>query len=805
MTDLREKSQSKSDGLAQMAFGPTSNYAWAGVFENTAFRSHVPELPMGRYLNPKRRLIPDFILADNLGTFTEPFTEKRFHPAGELVVKNLRGEREGSEYGWKMEPFLSHLFPSDSASQHFRKLFKQKHGKLAELFWPSIRGSDMLKDAFLPFHRKMAEKFYEQYRLTYNESTNAFKIGDADISKELREKLDEIDCPYETGQEILLELFRNRGKLVHQTTIEVIMWGLSNFFPNSDQVRNLNRVVSEISTVLRSHNADYYIAREDDGFSLQDNEDEGAIQPHFARLTGSDALGCFMDSHYDNIGHALRTAGNVKLFEDDIPFDEDNSLNMDSVISEYFAQESSKLATKGGRDMDIAYVQPQDNLDPDFIKSCWNSCRKFDHGYEESEIEIDGVERKIYRGTNYEVVEYPLNEAFKIPFKQYRGWKLTTAYTYDNTPILIFQSGIFSAGVNGFNPYKEDSLELTHQEFTIDVSTVPQYFDRSDTRHDTVSVADRLLWLPMKSMSKREMDLVISLPFSWPYDTFRYGRYKMDLIPSMEFFIHEPSLIERTTRAIKHLSLRVGLFDLNESVAGKGEKVISPDLWEYVNQEKWRSYLIYTLFASAHLSPIVFAANLIPNSKLDALPDQLKEKLAFHGIDFTFSFGQLWPAIGEMTPAQIEIFLDAIPDQETYLKNYYQDRDDPTHQGLYFIVTALKKAGVKINGEPIPELNGNTLLQALYIFRHPEDKQLELFGKLNEFSMFIDELSESVNDQTIYTRPHSSQYTNILRMQRFQRELSKFRYVPQVERLIFIIEYLLRNEFKDMGLGETGI
>src|SRR3989344_8476511 len=206
---------------------------------------------------------------------------------------------------------------------------------------------------------------------------------------------------------------------------------------------------------------------------------------------------------------------------------------------------------------------------------------------------------------------------------------------------------------------------------------------------------------------------------------------------SRELFEHKALIIEVLTRANKQMSAKVGAFDLYDFIAVAAEKHVNTKLWENVNVRNWSEYLIKNFIASAHLSPLVFASNLIPNSRLDALPPEtgegsLRRKLAEHGVDFTLSLGQLWPEVfSNLTDEQIAVFLDALPSQKQYLMTILKDLDryEQTgnidelkleHQGVYYVMEALKAARVEF-----PDFGGNYLMQFLYLFRHPSDMEIE--------------------------------------------------------------------------------
>ena len=437
-----------------------------------------------------------------------------------------------------------------------------------------------------------------------------------------------------------------------------------------------------------------------------------------------------MDSHYLRIGEGIRTASlNASMVDHT-----ESSLVQSSIekilqkISNQNRQYATMVANRRARDIDIYIMNPEQNTDPMFIVNGWVASHLVNAEQVNSAYSSDSSE-KLYTGPLYQVVEYEdeteHDGGSKTRETYYEGWKLETGYAYDDTPVVMLRAGIFRCP-HGFNPDKEHSLEPVKITLSIDLTSPPKHFDPSDTRNGAVSIADKKLWLPVKSMSKSDMKLVVTPPFTWAFNTQNYGRYKINLIDSKRFTDHLPSLIERITRSIKHTALRVGLFDISDSVAKAAEETINKDLWNYISPTFWFDELQPTLFATAHLSPLALAVHLIPDNKLDGLPNEVKKKLAIHCIDHSLSLGKLWPAFKTMSDEQVAVFLESIPDQETYLTSYCQNPDIPINQGLSYIMRGLQKAGLKI-----PEFNGNILLQAEHVFRHPEDHMPLLMEELD--------------------------------------------------------------------------
>jgi hypothetical protein len=460
--------------------------------------------------------------------------------------------------------------------------------------------------------------------------------------------------------------------------------------------------------------------------------DDGACQPAFAHLIGSNQLGCFLDKLYSRIGLGLQVLADTSNWTDDgNTLSMDDSAEITQFIHYHWSDQAIIIAGRGGKDIDMAIARPEGNQDPHFIENAWCLTRNKKIQVDDVESE-DGTKGRMYTGFNYQVIEHPNEDGNMV----YEGWKLIRDFTYDNTPIVILESGIFKCP-NDFNPWKENSLKPVQITTTIDLTEMPQEFDPTDSRYGDVSIADSRLFLPVKSMSKTNMDFRVSIPYPTVWDTFRYGRYRLNLINSPAFFDYKPALIEKTIRALKHLTLRVGFFDLSKEVTTAADFQINDSLWKFLTPDLWNEYLITTFLASAHLSPFVFAAHLIPDKYLNDLPEGLKRKLAIHGIDGSLSLGNLWPDLfngilqdnsPEETRQTICTFLNAVPNQEQYLREYFEHPEKRESQGLYHIMTALKNAGIKI-----PEFDSNVLLQANYVFRHPDDNVPLMFADMDNF------------------------------------------------------------------------
>ena len=174
---------------------------------------------------------------------------------------------------------------------------------------------------------------------------------------------------------------------------------------------------------------------------------------------------------------------------------------------------------------------------------------------------------------------------------------------------------------------------------------------------------------------------------------------------------------------------RVGLYDMPSYFFPKAEEVFTEQLWQTLpDSASWSEYYVFNLLASAHLSPLVFGVNLIPNSRLPALPADIRERLAMHGVDYSLSIGNLWPDVFKnLTDQQIEIFVSNLPDQEPYVEQYLDDIQKGEfpleHQGLYYVFNALDKA-LALNYQQLPDFDGNYLMKAFYLFRHPNDEEV---------------------------------------------------------------------------------
>lgn len=455
---------------------------------------------------------------------------------------------------------------------------------------------------------------------------------------------------------------------------------------------------------------------EDDFIQKHSDDDEPPFLSCFGEIAESQATGLAFDRIYRALGNSLTILSEL---DDDSPADLHNLLK--------------SRENKGRGDLDITIASSYDNHNPQYILGYWDESRK---DYQGLQISITTDGSVVYQSKNFNVVERP------DPHKgdrSFQGWRLVKSLTDDGTELIILQAGMFS--LRG-KLSTEDDLVLEKNTFSIELSAKPCSEDDikpTDSRVGAcASVVDKLLRLRLKSLSLHEMNLVTDEePWDWEAHVNRYGRNKWYLLNKPEVFKYKSSLIEVLTRALKQASSKVGAFEVNDDngVATAAEQNINDSLWLYVSPENWSGYLINNLLGAVHLSPFVFGAHMISSSRLDALPTDLPDeriKFAEHGIDYTLSLGQLWPNVfTNLADEQIVRFINALPHQKKYVDDYLADleRYEQTgdihelkleHQGVYYVMNALKAAGVKF-----PDFGGNLMMQFLYLFRHPMDTKID--------------------------------------------------------------------------------
>ncbi|OGG00841.1 hypothetical protein A2153_04935 [Candidatus Gottesmanbacteria bacterium RBG_16_38_7b] len=348
---------------------------------------------------------------------------------------------------------------------------------------------------------------------------------------------------------------------------------------------------------------------------------------------------------------------------------------------------------------------------------------------------------------------------------KYEGWRLINEKTDDGTKLLVLQTGLFSLSDSTLNA-KEESFEIEQNNFTVELSAIPLSLEKINAmqkrrKGDLSSYADNEIRLGVKSTSFREMNLVVVCgDYEWHFN--KYHRNKYLLLYNLETFNDPARLFDLFTHSLKIMCTRVGLYEVERDFAKKGENGFTAELWGLIPEYKsWSGYLIYNLLGAAHLSPLVFGTHLIQNSRLEIFSNHLEqgsdfenldqidddtkkrktryqqigEKIASHGAEYTLSLGNLWPEIfPKMTDEQIAVFLENLPTQEEYTNTYLADIDRGEfpleHQGIYHIMTALRKAlslenpAIADINELIPDFYGNYLLQTLYVFRHPDDEEI---------------------------------------------------------------------------------
>ncbi|OGG03568.1 hypothetical protein A2W14_03235 [Candidatus Gottesmanbacteria bacterium RBG_16_37_8] len=441
----------------------------------------------------------------------------------------------------------------------------------------------------------------------------------------------------------------------------------------------------------------------------RDIRKSGLFTSRFAEIAQSEALGLGFDRLYRNIDYGLIRVSDAVAGQADLN------------LKEYLA----KVINKRWIDLDIAFQNLDNSHNPDFIMDYWNKVRS---DFTETQ-KITSPDGKIfYRGKNFELIESP-GQNGNLSFQ---GWRLVRDTADDGTELIILQAGLFTLAGNRVS---EENLILKNNIFSIEFSALPsqsEFIKSTNTRAGAcATLVDRFLRLRLKSASYPELLLAVD-EFVWDNHVNRYGRNKWVVLSDPDVFNYRTNVLEVITRALKQLSSKVGAFEIPEEFAKAAEDKVDISLWDEIKPDTWSEYLIYNLLGAAHLSPLVFAANMITDSKLEALPLDLRRKLAVHGIDYSLSLGQLWPGVfSNLSGEQIEIFLNSIPYQKRYTNNYLKDLDryEDTgyihklklkHQGIYLIINALRRAGVEI-----PDLGGNYLMQFLYLFRHPQDKIIE--------------------------------------------------------------------------------
>lgn len=435
------------------------------------------------------------------------------------------------------------------------------------------------------------------------------------------------------------------------------------------------------------------------------------FQPYFAEISESSANGCAMDKIYRAIGTSLKAM---------------SSSPSDNPWQEY----CDRKASGNRRDLDICLVSSDDDFSPDFITANWKIARGDNNEILKRTISNG---RKSFTGRDLVMVEVA-NQSGK-----YEGWRLIRETVDDGIEIIVLQTGIFSLSDSPLKS-KENSFEIEKNTFSVEISAIPQTRNKikemkNHRMGDLASYSDDEIRLQVKSTSFREMKLVVSSgEYEWHFN--KYHRNKYYLLHNLDIYNDPSRLIDLFTHSLKIMSTRVGLYEIPKYFSDKGETEFNAKLWNFLPDFRtWSEYYIYNILGAAHLSPLVFGSHLIPNSRLDNLPVSLREKVASHGAENTLSIGNLWPEIfPKMTNEQIAVFLENLPDQKEYIDTYLTDIDREEfpieHQGLYFVMTALRKAlslenpDIPNASELIPWFDGNYLLQALYVFKHPKDEEI---------------------------------------------------------------------------------
>jgi hypothetical protein len=457
--------------------------------------------------------------------------------------------------------------------------------------------------------------------------------------------------------------------------------------------------------------------------------------PEFANVRGSAGFGGAFDRMYGSIGDGFRVSAmtNVNANENSNGRKE----NIQTAINRYLSSEAVTMASSSGRDLDIAFNNTENVFNPLFIINGWAKSR-VQYTNPEMKTGDDGIIS--YSGINYQVKERVLLDGSLV----YDGWKFEVEGTDDASKIVTLQIGTFTAP-NGFRPNKEDTLCLINRTFAVSFSSQPLIWSEQDDLADRrgglyVSTIDCDLRLGLKSKTRNGKNISVNHP-ELDYNLNRYNRWMMYEFIGDSIFRDRSRLVEVFSRGVKQMSAKVGFFGLHKSFSDVCEKEFDASLWEGLSVENWRGDLVYNILAAAHLSPITLALNLIPDSKLDMFPKDLQEKAAQYGQDHTFSFGNLWPDIFRNMPDEMIIkFIRAMPDQAEYVKSYLDNPNILTNQGLYFILHGLKQAGVEF-----PDFGGNMMLQAMYVFRHPEDSYMDSLTVLIGIRQILDSMGEKTN------------------------------------------------------------